>query len=658
MCLNIFCVNNDLTMSRRTRIVRVAVLGALTIAPSMAAADATGTDGPVVVANNNADRAGVTADRTVTVRLRAAKGRWQPEGPGRPTLTIDAFGEEGKPLMVPGPLVRVREGTTLAFSIRNSLDASLRVHGLCTRDGGACSPLDIGSGETRSVRFVAGRAGTYHYWATSMGARMPFRELAGALIVDPPDRIAEADRIFVITEWNSFTTDQLREVMTADEPSARFLALQPAFTFVINGLSWPATERLTYRRGEVVHWRVINLSSQSHPMHLHGFYFRVMRAGDGLRDDPVDEGRGRSVVTHVLPPGGTLSLEWTPEREGNWLFHCHIMAHISLDRRLDVGIPAAERHPTHGDAHLAPSDQSLGMAGMVMGITVLPSATHRPPSTPSPSARQVIMAIRHAAGGSPAIGIALNDGPTADPGAPVISPGPPLVLTRGEPIEIAVINRLDESTSIHWHGLEIDSYYDGVHGWSGIPTRTAPIIEPGGRFVARFTPPRAGTFIYHTHLHDYRQLSSGLYGALIVTEPGHAFDPTIDHVVVLGRRQASVASSVLADADSLVVNGERTPRWTWRSGSRHRVRLVNITPDDILAVSLRKGDAPVVWRPLLKDGVATAAAADQGNPATVTIAVGETYDFEVDLPPGRGTLWLDVRSTNGKWQAQGQVLMK
>jgi len=116
MCLNIFCVNNDLTMSRRTRIVRVAVLGALTIAPSMAAADATGTDGPVVVANNNADRAGVTADRTVTVRLRAAKGRWQPEGPGRPTLTIDAFGEEGKPLMVPGPLVRVREGTTLAFS--------------------------------------------------------------------------------------------------------------------------------------------------------------------------------------------------------------------------------------------------------------------------------------------------------------------------------------------------------------------------------------------------------------------------------------------------------------------------------------------------------------------------------------------------------------
>ena len=38
------------------------------------------------------------------------------------------------------------------------------------------------------------------------------------------------------------------------------------------------------------------------------------------------------------------------------------------------------------------------------------------------------------------------------------------------------------------------------------------MIEPGGVFVVRITPPRAGTFIYHTHLHDYRQLSSGFTG--------------------------------------------------------------------------------------------------------------------------------------------------
>ena len=48
---------------------------------------------------------------------------------------------------------------------------------------------------------------------------------------------------------------------------------------MINGLSWPATERLTYQLGDKVRWRVINLSSQAHPMHLHGFYFEVDSLG-------------------------------------------------------------------------------------------------------------------------------------------------------------------------------------------------------------------------------------------------------------------------------------------------------------------------------------------------------------------------------------------
>ena len=188
--------------------------------------------------------------------------------------------------------------------------------------------------------------------------------------------------------------------------------------------------------------------------------------------------------------------------------------------------------------------------------------------------------------------------------------------------------------------------------------QTAPMIEPGGAFLVRITPPRAGTFIYHTHLHDYRQLSSGLYGPLIVTEPGDAYDPVADHVIVLGRRDASEASGILKDATSVVLNGERAPRWVWRTGGRHRVRLINITPDDILSVSLRKGDTAVMWRLLTKDGVPAPTVDGQPVPATVTIAVGETYDFEYEASAGREMLWLDVRSTNGKWQAQGQVIVK
>jgi FtsP/CotA-like multicopper oxidase with cupredoxin domain len=184
------------------------------------------------------------------------------------------------------------------------------------------------------------------------------------------------------------------------------------------------------------------------------------------------------------------------------------------------------------------------------------------------------------------------------------------------------------------------------------------MIEPGETFVVQMTPPRTGTFIYHTHVHDDTQLSSGLYGPLIVTEPGEAYDPIADHVIVVGRREASEASGLLDDPTSVILNGERTPRWVWRAGGNHRIRLINITPDDILSVSLGHGDKPVVWRPLAKDGVSVPVGDAPTVPATVTIAVGETYDFEYQAPVGRAALWLDVRSTSGKWQAQGQVIVR
>jgi FtsP/CotA-like multicopper oxidase with cupredoxin domain len=106
--------------------------------------------------------------------------------------------------------------------------------------------------------------------------------------------------VLVISEWTSITRDELRQLAHADDPDKAFRALNPRFTFLINGLSWPATERLSYRHGDEVRWRVVNLSSQKHPMHLHGFYFTVESLGDGLDDAQLEEARKRRVVTQLL----------------------------------------------------------------------------------------------------------------------------------------------------------------------------------------------------------------------------------------------------------------------------------------------------------------------------------------------------------------------
>ena len=59
-----------------------------------------------------------------------------------------------------------------------------------------------------------------------------------------------------------------------------------------------------------------------------------------------------------------------------------------------------------------------------------------------------------------------------------------------------------------------------------------PPIAPGDSFAAEFTPPRSGTFPYHSHLNEMRQIGSGMYGAIIVTDAPR--DTTRDHLIVGG----------------------------------------------------------------------------------------------------------------------------
>jgi len=502
------------TRSWVMRLVVVTATAAIVASAAAAAPPASRLPLQPVVSNDNRHPAGTLDRGTLTLALRAGHGAWHPEGPAGPMLSIEAFGELSSALSVPAPLIRVAEGTLIVASVRNDLDAVLHVLGLCTHGDTPCSPLVVMPGDTSEVRFSSGPAGTYHYWATTMGLPVPFRELSGGFIVDKPGSGAEMDRVLVITEWNDLTPQQLRTVLAADDPGSVFATLQPRLTFVINGLSWPASERLTYQLGDHVRWRVINLSSQAHPLHLHGFYFEVDSLGDGWRDLPIDPGDRHPVVTQLIPPGSTMSMMWTAERPGNWLFHCHIMNHVSPQRQLSEEAQPGGHHPHHGNAG--------GMAGMILGITIAGSAAPAADSTPEhrlPRKLTLVMAPGPA-GRDPSLGFTLSGDGVAAPSRSddVSTPGPTLVLRRNEPVEITVVNRLGESTALHWHGMELDSFYDGVHGWSGSGGSLASLIEPDQSFVVRFTPPRAGTFMYHTHVHDERQLPLGLYGPIIVTD--------------------------------------------------------------------------------------------------------------------------------------------
>jgi FtsP/CotA-like multicopper oxidase with cupredoxin domain len=182
-------------------------------------------------------------------------------------------------------------------------------------------------------------------------------------------------------------------------------------------------------------------------------------------------------------------------------------------------------------------------------------------------------------------------------------------------------------TAVHWHGMELDSYYDGVAGWSGYGTRLAPMVAPGDSFVALMTPPRAGTFIYHSHLDDVLQLNGGLLGPLLVLEPGARYDPDRDHVWFV-----HVAGT--SDTADVVVNGGR-PLPVLRAGVTHRIRLVSMTAGDEFDLELRRGDDLVTWQPVAKDGADLRPAQAPPSPARLHAGPGETWDFEWRPAPGR-----------------------
>src|SRR5260370_9861469 len=86
------------------------------------------------------------------IYLEIREGNWYPEAETGPTVAVQAFAEKGRALQIPGPLIRVPEGTEVRATVRNALDRGMaRLYGLHGRPGDAMGPLEIPAGESRDV---------------------------------------------------------------------------------------------------------------------------------------------------------------------------------------------------------------------------------------------------------------------------------------------------------------------------------------------------------------------------------------------------------------------------------------------------------------------------------------------------------------------------
>ena len=639
----------DSTRAQRTRSpIMIALIAASTVALAAGSATRPQFAADDVLPNDNRNGAGELRDGVLAVQLEARKGTLHPRGKDGPGFEIEALGEVGGPLSTPAPLIRVPAGTEVRVSVRNALDRPLLIRGLHDRTSATPPPaIDVAPGETREVQFRATVPGTYFYWGRTSDdreglGRFEDGQMTGALVVDPPATGGDGgelsrpsgfdDRILVITLW----------VYRDDVQPVR--ADHVRHTFLVNGLSWPYTERLEATVGDSLRMRVVNATVAPHPMHLHGFYYLVNARGDAWQDSIYSPAERRLAVTEHMRPETTMSMSWLPKRAGHWLFHCHFIAHIAADQQLleavqlDAVLSRMEHAADPGDHRAAHRPAFSAMAGLITGIIVTDPdgiGLREDETVERRRLRLYANAREGYFGDDPAFGFILQEGPEPPTADSIRIPGTPLLMTRDEPVEVLVLNRVPHPISVHWHGIELDAYYDGVPGWSGLGGRIAPLIAPGDSFVVRFTPDRAGTFIYHTHAEEAAQLSSGLYGPLIVLEPGQTYDAETDRIFLLGWGGPG-------DEAPPILNGSPEPGpVTLAGGVPHRFRFINITPSNNMQIRLLDGEALTEWRRVGKDGADYPANQAVNVQAEQYFGAGETYDFEVNLASG-ATLVLEV----------------
>jgi FtsP/CotA-like multicopper oxidase with cupredoxin domain len=188
---------------------------------------------------------------------------------------------------------------------------------------------------------------------------------------------------------------------------------------------------------------------------------------------------------------------------------------------------------------------------------------------------------------------------------------------------------------------------------AGMGDQVTPDIPPGGSFVVRFTPNRAGTFIYHTHSPDPKQLADGLYGAIIVLAPGQKYDPEREMLMVIGARDLGFFT-----AKRITVNGSETfPEMQLQHGVTYRVRVINIAPNLESDVKLGSKENPVVWREIAKDGADVPSRLARSENAFVHIVSGEAYDFEL-RPDTPGVVPVEVLNSLNNARLAGEIVVR
>ncbi len=247
-----------------------------------------------------------------------------------PGLKAFCWGYNGQ---VHGPTIEAVEGDRVRVYVTNKLSAPTTVHwhGVLLPSGmdgvGGLSQRAIQPGETFKYEWTFRQHGTFMYHSHHDEMTQMGMGLMGMIVVHPKKPVGprpDRDFVFMLSEW--------KIVPGTKRPDPNEMTDFNIIT--LNAKAFPGTAPIVAKLGERVRLRFGNLSATDHhPIHLHGYYFKVIATDGG---DIAEAGQWPE-TTILVPVGSTRDVALIADNPGDWAMHCHMTHHVM--NQMGHGIP-------------------------------------------------------------------------------------------------------------------------------------------------------------------------------------------------------------------------------------------------------------------------------------------------------------------------------
>jgi FtsP/CotA-like multicopper oxidase with cupredoxin domain len=274
-----------------------------------------------------------------------------------PGLQIYCWGFNGG---TPGPLIEGAVGDRVRIYVTNGLREATSVHwhALILPNGmdgvgGVTQPI-IEPGQTFAYEFILPTAGTFMYHSHVDDMVQQALGMTGMFVVhERGARRPDRDFALLLHEW----------AIEAGAMRPDPLEMTDFNVLTINAKAAPATHPLIASLGEHVRIRIGNLSPMSHhPIHLHGYTFRVTETDGG----PVPASAQWPETTVLVPVGSTRTIEFVADNPGDWLMHCHMTHHMmnQMGHGLENPVGVDPGQTQRKIQRLLPDYMTMGVHGM------------------------------------------------------------------------------------------------------------------------------------------------------------------------------------------------------------------------------------------------------------------------------------------------------